>query len=236
MKQLAARAQGVASRLPNAPGARRSLSSWRQSFLGFSDVAKLWIYRNARRLHTPTTKRTTAGGAEITERLLDFYFPDCSSPLDLPRIAARYEAHSEAELARRSPGSPSGGRECSTPSTRRIFDNNAKPNQRKRSLRPEGPRQAGRGSADTHIVFPPTVFPVSSVKCMRRPRGATTRTSSVPYATAAFQGILNDDPRVYRARGTWPKSLSAPASIASASSPPSRPIPKAHGCAPTRTN
>ena len=43
------------------------------------------------------------------------------------------------------------------------------------------------------IVFPPTVFPVNSVKCMRGAFVALDEGKLVPYATAAFEAYWGDD-------------------------------------------
>ena len=43
------------------------------------------------------------------------------------------------------------------------------------------------------IVFPPTVFPVNSVKCMRGAFVALDEGKLVPYATAAFEAYWSDD-------------------------------------------
>lgn len=43
------------------------------------------------------------------------------------------------------------------------------------------------------IVFPPTVFPVNSVKCMRGAFVALDAGRLVPYATAAFEAYWSDD-------------------------------------------
>jgi 2-hydroxychromene-2-carboxylate isomerase len=43
------------------------------------------------------------------------------------------------------------------------------------------------------IVFPPTVFPVNSVKCMRGAFVALDEGKLIPYATAAFEAYWSDD-------------------------------------------
>ena len=48
------------------------------------------------------------------------------------------------------------------------------------------------------IVFPPTVFPVNSVKCMRGAFVALDEDKLVPYATAAFEAYWSDDRDISR--------------------------------------
>jgi 2-hydroxychromene-2-carboxylate isomerase len=48
------------------------------------------------------------------------------------------------------------------------------------------------------IVFPPTVFPVNSVKCMRGAFTALDEGKLVPYATAAFEAYWGSDRDIAR--------------------------------------
>lgn len=78
-----------------------------------------------------------------------------------------------------------------------VYESRAKPN----------PRKAGymlkdlADWADLHglrIVFPPKVFPVNSVKCMRGAFVALDQGKLVPYATAAFEAYWRDDRDISR--------------------------------------
>ena len=73
-----------------------------------------------------------------------------------------------------------------------VYDNRAKPNPRKQAYMEKDladwARFYGLG-----IVFPPKVFPVNSVECMRGALHALDEGKLVPYATAAFEAYWGDD-------------------------------------------
>ena len=152
-------------------------------------------------------------------RQLDFYF-DCSSPWTY--LAFHAVQPLAAELGVEIAWKPIlvGGVFNAVNQT--VYDSRAKPNPLKQAymLKDLGDWAQLYGLG---IVFPPTVFPVNSVKCMRGAFMALDEGKLVPYATS-------------HARRCWPTSPSAPGSIASASSPPSKPMPARRGCAPTPTS
>src|ERR1700722_16539101 len=73
-----------------------------------------------------------------------------------------------------------------------VYDSRAKPNPRKQAymLKDLGDWARLYGLS---IVFPPKVFPVNSVKCMRGAFTALDEGKLVPYATAAFEAYWGDD-------------------------------------------
>ena len=150
-------------------------------------------------------------------RRLDFYF-DCSSPWTY--LAFHAVQPLAAELGAEIAWKPIlvGGVFNTVNQT--VYDSRAKPNPRKQSYMLKDLADWAR-LYDLKIVFPPKVFPVNSVKCMR----------------GAFVAL--DEGRMTatsRRRTRWPTSRRRPASSANASSPPSRPTPARHACAPTPTS
>ncbi len=164
-------------------------------------------------------------------RLLDFYF-DCSSPWTY--LAFHAIQPIAAELGAEIAWKPIlvGGVFNAVNQT--VYDSRAKPNPLKQAymLKDLGDWARLYG---LKIVFPPKVFPVNSVKCMRGAFTALDEGKLVPYATAAFEAYWSDA-RDLRARRCWPTSPSAPASSANGSSPASKPIRARRGCAPTPTS
>ena len=164
-------------------------------------------------------------------RQLDFYF-DCSSPWTY--LAFHAVQPLAAELGAEIAWKPIlvGGVFNAVNQT--VYDSRAKPNPRKQAYMlkdlADWARFYGLG-----IVFPPTVFPVNSVKCMRGAFVALDEGKLVPYATAAFEAYWGDDRDIAREE-VLAEIAGAPASIASASSPPSKPTPARRGCAPTPTS
>lgn len=122
-------------------------------------------------------------------RQLDFYF-DCSSPWTY--LAFHAVQPLAAELGARIAWKPIlvGGVFNTVNQT--VYESRAKPNPRKQAymLKDLGDWAKLYGLA---IVFPPKVFPVNSVKCMRGAFAALDADRLVPYATAAFEAYWGDD-------------------------------------------
>jgi 2-hydroxychromene-2-carboxylate isomerase len=122
-------------------------------------------------------------------RLLDFYF-DCSSPWTY--LAFHAIQPIAAELGAEIAWKPIlvGGVFNAVNQT--VYDSRAKPNPLKQAymLKDLGDWARLYG---LKIVFPPTVFPVNSVKCMRGAFTALDEGKLVPYATAAFEAYWSDD-------------------------------------------
>lgn len=122
-------------------------------------------------------------------RQLDFYF-DCSSPWTY--LAFHAVQPLAAELGAHIAWKPIlvGGVFNTVNQT--VYESRAKPNPRKQSymLKDLGDWASLHG---LRIVFPPKVFPVNSVKCMRGAFAALDADRLVPYATAAFEAYWGDD-------------------------------------------
>lgn len=122
-------------------------------------------------------------------RQLDFYF-DCSSPWTYLAFHAIQPLAADlgAEIAWRP--ILVGGVFNAVNQT--VYDSRARPNPRKQSYMRKDLADWARlyGLA---IVFPPKVFPVNSVKCMRGAFVALDEGKLVPYATAAFEAYWGDD-------------------------------------------
>jgi 2-hydroxychromene-2-carboxylate isomerase len=73
-----------------------------------------------------------------------------------------------------------------------VYDNRAKPNPRKQSYMLKDLADWAR-LYGLDIVFPPKVFPVNRVKCMRGAFVALDEGKLVPYATAAFEAYWGCD-------------------------------------------
>ena len=122
-------------------------------------------------------------------RQLDFYF-DCSSPWTYLAFHAVQPLAAELDVAIAWKPILVGGVFNSVNQT--VYENRAKPNPLKQAY-------MLRDLADwaklygLKIVFPPTVFPVNSVKCMRGAFVALEQDKLVPYATAAFEAYWSDD-------------------------------------------
>ena len=122
-------------------------------------------------------------------RQLDFYF-DCSSPWTYLAFHAiqPLAAETNADIA----WNPIlvGGVFNAVNQT--VYDSRTKPNPRKQAYMlkdlADWARFYGLG-----IVFPPKVFPVNSVKCMRGAFVALDEGKLVPYSTAAFEAYWGDD-------------------------------------------
>jgi 2-hydroxychromene-2-carboxylate isomerase len=122
-------------------------------------------------------------------RQLDFYF-DCSSPWTY--LAFHAVQPLAAELATEIAWKPIlvGGVFNAVNQT--VYDNRSKPNLLKQTYMLKDLAAWARlyGLA---IKFPPSVFPVNSVKCMRGAFVALDEGKLVPYATAAFEAYWGDD-------------------------------------------
>jgi 2-hydroxychromene-2-carboxylate isomerase len=127
-------------------------------------------------------------------RQLDFYF-DCSSPWTY--LAFHAIQPLAAELCVEIAWKPIlvGGVFNAVNQT--VYDNRARPNPRKQAYMlkdlADWARLYGLG-----IVFPPKVFPVNSVKCMRGAFVALDEGKLVAYATAAFETYWRDDRDIAR--------------------------------------
>ena len=73
-----------------------------------------------------------------------------------------------------------------------VYDNRAKPNPLKQAYMLKDLADWAK-LYGLKIVFPPKVFPVNSVKCMRGAFVALEQKKLVPYATAAFEAYWSDD-------------------------------------------
>jgi len=122
-------------------------------------------------------------------RRLDFYF-DCSSPWTY--LAFHAVQPLAAELGAEIAWKPIlvGGVFNAVNQT--VYDNRANPNALKAAymLKDLGDWARLYG---LRIVFPPKVFPVNSVKCMRGAFVALDQDKLVPYARAAFEAYWGDD-------------------------------------------
>jgi 2-hydroxychromene-2-carboxylate isomerase len=122
-------------------------------------------------------------------RRIDFYF-DCSSPWTYLAFHAVQPLATElgAEIAWKP--ILVGGVFNTVNQT--VYQSRATPNPLKQAymLKDLGDWARLYG---LRIVFPPTVFPVNSVKCMRGAFVASDQGKLVPYATAAFEAYWGDD-------------------------------------------
>ena len=120
---------------------------------------------------------------------LEFFY-DCSSPWTylcfnkIEEIAARHQA----KLVWRP--ILVGGVFNTVNQT--VYDNRAKPNPLKQAYMLKDLADCAK-LYGLKIVFPPKVFPVNSVKCMRGAFAALEQNKLVPYATAAFEAYWSDD-------------------------------------------
>jgi 2-hydroxychromene-2-carboxylate isomerase len=116
-------------------------------------------------------------------RKLDFYF-DCSSPWTYLAFHAVQPVAKEAAAEIVWKPILVGG--VFNAVNQSVYENRAKPNPRKQAYSLKDMQDWARlyGLA---IKFPPTVFPVNSVKCMRGAFVALDEDKLVPYATAAFE-------------------------------------------------
>ena len=122
-------------------------------------------------------------------RNLDFYF-DCSSPWTYLAFHAIQPLARDAAAEIVWKPILVGGVFNAVNQT--VYENRAKPNPLKQAYSQKDMQDWARlyGLA---IKFPPTVFPVNSVKCMRGAFVALDEGKLVPYATAAFEAYWGDD-------------------------------------------
>jgi len=122
-------------------------------------------------------------------RKLDFYF-DCSSPWTYLAF------HAIQPLAKESAAEIVwkpilvGGVFNAVNQT--VYENRARPNLLKQAYSQKDMQDWAR-LYGLVIRFPPTVFPVNSVKCMRGAFVALDEGKLVPYATAAFEAYWGED-------------------------------------------
>lgn len=122
-------------------------------------------------------------------RQLDFYF-DCSSPWTYLAFHAIQPLAAEAAAEIVWKPILVGGVFNAVNQT--VYDNRAKPNPLKHAYSLKDMQDWAR-LYGLRIKFPPTVFPVNSVKCMRGAFVALDEGRLVPYATAAFEAYWGDD-------------------------------------------
>jgi 2-hydroxychromene-2-carboxylate isomerase len=122
-------------------------------------------------------------------RALDFYF-DCSSPWTY--LAFHAVQPLAAELGVQITWKPIlvGGVFNTVNQT--VYESRAKPNPRKASYMLKDLADWAK-LYGLRIAFPPKVFPVNSVRCMRGAFFALDEGKLVPYATAAFEAYWGDD-------------------------------------------
>lgn len=127
-------------------------------------------------------------------RRLEFYF-DCSSPWTY--LAFHAVQPLAAKLGAEIEWKPIlvGGVFNAVNQT--VYDNRAKPNPLKQTYMLKDLADWARLYGRT-IVFPPRVFPVNSVKCMRGAFLALDEQKLVPYATAAFEAYWGHDRDISR--------------------------------------
>ena len=122
-------------------------------------------------------------------RRVDFYF-DCSSPWTY--LAFHAVRPLAVELGAEIAWKPIlvGGVFNTVNQT--VYDSRARPNPRKQSYMLKDLADWAR-LYGLEIVFPPKVFPVNSVKCMRGAFIALDEGKLEPFATAAFEAYWGDD-------------------------------------------
>jgi len=127
-------------------------------------------------------------------RRIEFYF-DCSSPWTY--LAFHAVQPLAAERAAEIVWKPIlvGGVFNAVNQT--VYDNRAKPNPLKQAYMLKDLADWAR-LYGLKILFPPTVFPVNSVRCMRGALVALDEGKLVPYAAAAFETYWSDDRDIAR--------------------------------------
>ena len=122
-------------------------------------------------------------------RQLDFYF-DCSSPWTY--LAFHAVQSLTAEIGAEIAWKPILVGGVFNAVNQSVYDSRAKPNPLKQAYMLQDLAAWAR-LYGLRIVFPPKVFPVNSVKCMRGAFVALDEGRLVPYATAAFEAYWGDD-------------------------------------------
>jgi len=127
-------------------------------------------------------------------RHLDFYF-DCSSPWTYLAFHAVQPLAAELGVAIAWKPILVGG--VFNAVNQSVYDSRAKPNPLKQTYML---KDLGDWAAfyNLKIAFPPKIFPVNSVKCMRGAFVALDEGKLVPYATAAFEAYWGDDRDISR--------------------------------------
>lgn len=122
-------------------------------------------------------------------RQLDFYF-DCSSPWTYLAFHAIQAAARETAAEIVWKPILVGGVFNAVNQT--VYENRAKPNPLKQAYSLKDMQDWAR-LYGLVIRFPPTIFPVNSVKCMRGAFVALDEGKLIPYATAAFEAYWGAD-------------------------------------------
>jgi 2-hydroxychromene-2-carboxylate isomerase len=122
-------------------------------------------------------------------RRLDFYF-DCSSPWTY--LAFHAVQPLAAEVAAEIVWKPILVGGVFNVVNQTVYDNRSKPNPLKQAYTLQDLAAWAR-LYGLRIGFPPTIFPVNSVKCMRGALAALDAGRLVAYATAAFEAYWRDD-------------------------------------------
>jgi 2-hydroxychromene-2-carboxylate isomerase len=122
-------------------------------------------------------------------RQLDFYF-DCSSPWTYLAFHAIQPLAAEVRAEIVWKPILVGGVFNAVNQT--VYENRSNPNPRKQAYMLQD-LAAWANLYDIKISFPPKVFPVNSVKCMRGAFVALDEGKLVPYATAAFEAYWSGD-------------------------------------------
>ena len=122
-------------------------------------------------------------------RQLDFYF-DCSSPWTYLAFHAIQPLAMEAGAEIVWKPILVGGVFNAVNQT--VYENRSNPNPRKQAYMLQD-LAAWADLYNIKITFPPKVFPVNSVKCMRGAFVALDEGKLVPYATTAFEAYWGDD-------------------------------------------
>ncbi len=122
-------------------------------------------------------------------RQLDFYF-DCSSPWT-------YLAFHAIQAVARETAAEIGWKPILVGGVfnavnQTVYENRAKPNPLKQAYSLKDMQDWAR-LYGLVIKFPPTIFPVNSVKCMRGAFVALDEGKLIPYATAAFEAYWGAD-------------------------------------------
>jgi len=122
-------------------------------------------------------------------RQLDFYF-DCSSPWTYLAFHAVQPLAAELEVQISWKPILVGGVFNAVNQT--VYESRATPNPLKQAYMLKDLADWAR-LYSLKIIFPPKVFPVNSVKCMRGAFVALDAERLVPYATAAFEAYWSED-------------------------------------------
>ena len=127
-------------------------------------------------------------------RRLEFYF-DCSSPWTYLAFHAIQPLAREAGAEIVWKPILVGG--VFNTVNRTVYDSRANPNPLKQAYMLKD-LAAWASLYGLRIVFPPDVFPVNSVKCMRGAFVALDEGKLVPFATAAFEAYWGDNRNIAR--------------------------------------